>query len=115
MRIEMLARAVAVWLVMTPSAPLFANAQNFDFDSDVKLVQPKIPSDVSPDYVTLETAVPMTGTDLFEYFRAASPNSKFSDFLAANPKLGTLNRTSQVDAGTHFFVPRPQAAETVEE
>ena len=111
MRFEMLARVVAVLLVMTPSASLFAAAQNFDFDSDVKVDQPLTHSDVSPDYVTLETSVPMTGADLFEYFRTVSPNSKFSDFLAANPKLGPLKRTSPVDAGTRFFIPRPQGAD----
>lgn len=82
-------------------------AQDFDFDSDVKLISSTETATPLPDYLVFATEVPLTGKDLLDYYRAAAPEASFADFLKANPGLQAVSLSSRLREGTIFVVPRP--------
>lgn len=102
--------AAVIATVLGVSSPAFA--QEFDFDSDIKVVDPHRFDSKSAKYVAMQTLTPLNGQDLFEYFHTIEPRSRFSDFLAANPDLGAINPVSTIDIGTVFYIPRPDETET---
>lgn len=98
--------AAALWAFSLTSLPC-ANAELLKFSGDIKIIPPQHMNAAAAQYVFLETTVPLKAADLFEYFKTVSPESTFSEFLAANPNLGTIEHQSPIDAGTVFVIPRP--------
>lgn len=107
-------RAIIITLAMALAMAPSAIAQTLKWGSDIKIVKPQKALLSDPDYITLETVVPLKGIDLFDYFLATTPNATFADFLKANPALGTIKRDSPIDAGTEFVVTRPEAIKSGE-
>ena len=103
MRTAVMGALLAGAILVSPAG----ETQDFDFDSDVKMITPTAIETPLSEYVVLKTQVRMTASDLLDYFRAAEPGASLSDFQSANPHLGPLRRASELSAGTVFVIPRP--------
>lgn len=105
-----IACAAIVVTMLGVSTP--ASAQDYDFDSAIKVVEIHHYDAKAAKFMAMQTLSPLNGQDLFEYFHTIDPKSRFSDFLAANPELGAINPVSTIDIGTVFYIPRPDETET---
>ena len=103
MRTEIIGALLAGAMFVSPAG----ETQDFDFDSDVKLIAPTAIETPLSEYVVLKTQVRMTAAELLDYFRAVAPGASLSDFQSANPHLGPLRRASELSADTVFVIPRP--------